>query len=186
METDAVLPLITLLRSRVLQEFRPDSCIITCRAAQQLLRAVGVETKPLTVAAVAYNRRWKERADAGLNPLEVPDAWAVSIGASETVVKHLILYNADALIDPSLDQASRPIHDMNLPPSVFPMDPEHYEALIAGRPISYWSDPNEVGVTYVGKIGDRGYTRSPNWGRECRAITDRIVGDTIRAWREAS
>lgn len=169
---------ITLLRGRILTECRADSCIITCKAAQALLRTYGIETKPLTVAATVFNDRWRVAQEAGVDPMSAPEAYSIGIGVNEGVVRHLVLYNTDFLIDGSLDQARRPL--LPVEPAVFPMDAEHYANLLAGERVSYVSPTLNVGVSYRAFPHNRGYTTSPNWGNECRTIVARMVGDTRR------
>lgn len=183
---------VAVLRARILRSCRPDSCVVSCKAAQRLLRLMEIEAKPLACSVLVVNRQWQDRTEAGLSPLDDPEAWSVGIGRKYVEperyqgIGHLILIAPDRnlLIDPSLDQASRPL--MPIEPLVIWLEPGQREILMAGGTLSWQNPSTGVCVVYTGHPDDRGYTRSPNWGNRDAALIARMVGDTVRAIRAAA
>lgn len=126
------LTLITLtVRQEVLKNWNADSCIASTRILGEVLRYFGYTSEPLPVALCVFNKAGFERMEAGDH--DVPnwpqEAWSVGIeGSGVSSMKgerrswdgHLVaLVNDGAwLIDPSLDQLSRPHRGLSLTPVV--------------------------------------------------------------------
>lgn len=103
--------------------YQRDSCVLSARVAHEVLRRHGISSRPLTVRWVLVNRAWAEQHEAiaasGWDWEAYPDAWNVGVGAGDDDpgprgkrqgwAGHLVVLTGSGwLIDPSVDQGSRP------------------------------------------------------------------------------
>lgn len=123
LEWVAYLQLAKVARSAVLDAgYQADSCVLSARVAHEVLRRHGIRSHPVTVRWVLVNRAWAEQHEAiaasGWDWQAFPEAWNVGIGAGEDDpgprgsrqgwAGHLAVVAGEWLIDPSVDQGSRP------------------------------------------------------------------------------
>lgn len=182
----------------MLQKYTSDSCIAATRIAIELLGYFGVEACALPVSAAVANRAGTRllSGDTDVPECERKDAWAVAIGqwpgaqsapcAGRTKPGwpgHLVAYlpSESLVLDLSLDQASRPEHDINVGPIAFPVPLE----FLSGERVRLQSPDRAVGMFYQVDLGNTAYTHSSDWSDD-RAMRRDLVGRIIRLCREAA
>lgn len=161
-------------------------CIAAVRVALAVCRRYGLDAKPLVARATIFNPKAREMIDAGLEPSEAvwtDGGWSVGVGwpePGEPLGKvngrkwggHLVItlegrYLLDLMIGTA---ASRPDHDMPLPPAL-------------GMPLEGaergWVLPSGVLVLYHLYPGERSYTVAKDWRLTSRQAP--AVGEIIRA-----
>lgn len=126
-ELDFLEVVTAVVREEVLKVFSPDSCVASTWVLTEVLSYFGYTSEPLPVVALVFNEKGFEMASQGVPPSEWPDdAWSVGVegtGVRELATRrwdgHLVaLVNGNWLIDPSLDQFSRPQRGMATNPAV--------------------------------------------------------------------
>lgn len=194
--------------------FELDSCAAACRIVTDVLAYFGVRTRPIPVETLVFNEEavtiLKESGGLVLaeavharEPEDAGGPWNVGIGLRgtptyETGAGHVVLWvpgvagsDATYLLDPSLDQASRPIKNMVLEPEVFELaDPAF--ARVTGSSVEFRIVRDEapewpVWVSYE-HVDRHKYRDSPNWrglsdgSREpFRTITAAAIGAARKA-----
>ena len=127
-EEERRLRIVLTVRAEVLRAgFTASSCILSTRVLMNVLDYLGIEAKPVAVTVVAFNSKGWELHNAG-KPLEDDDAWSVGIEGTGKRRRnattgrmdwdgHLIALTDDGyVLDPSLDQLSRPAKALTLTP----------------------------------------------------------------------
>jgi hypothetical protein len=184
-----------LVRAGVLERFRPDTCILTVRALLDVCSYFGVPARALAARVQVYNAAMAAvvRAHGLEPPRDVLDralaagAWSVAVGYPPQPPAppapwygHLVaVVGDDLLVDPSLDQASRPQKGIAVPvPVLFRADPGG----LSGRRATPLVGPDGTLVLYDALPDERGHRRTPDWTDEVRRR--RIVGDAVRALKD--
>lgn len=150
------------VRRKVLETHRVDSCIYTTSFAVSVLRTMGYDAYPLPVQVAVLNRAMSEgRGIAG-------GGWGVGIGFGAEQKEggwdgHLVaIVNRRYLCDFSIDQASRPEHQMEI--SVLVGDVG--EPFLRGREdASFVSEAGEPVHVHYHAIDDQSFRASPDWER---------------------
>ena len=164
---EAVFVLLCELgRPIILDRFREDSCVVTTRVAIEVLRNLGYPAKPIAAKTFISNASAVESLAAG-RPLDIERGdWTIGIGidgAEPGFVGHLVaLVRGDGnryLLDMTLDQASRPEHDLELVPSAFLLPSEWEEA--SGE-IGFSGQRGEH-IVYVLDPENDAYRRARDW-----------------------
>ena len=162
--------MLAAVRDRVLQHYRPDSCIATTKAIIEIVRPA--DAYALHVKALVMNGPFVDLLGSGADP-ESPEgiaagtesgAWAVHVGAGDPEpgkwAGHLVaIVERKWLVDASIDQASRPEHDIHL---TEPVVAKVTEAFLRGK------EPllvvvKKAFIRYDAVPGDKSYRASPNW-----------------------
>lgn len=168
-------------RPRILDIYLPDSCIISCAVACEVLGQLGLEATPLPVQVSVYNGAYREEQERGSsNPLANPEAWSVGTGPAATAAEsgkweggHMVVVSHGVLIDLSLDQFDDPEHGVDIGPNVFDL-PSDWESMPA---LHY--DVGPTGVSYFRQKEPVEFEHLPDWhDRERR---EQIVRDVIGA-----
>jgi hypothetical protein len=127
------------MRSTMLTQYRPDSCVVATRALIDALAHFGVRAMPLVARALVLSPAVAQ-ALREYNPqtLRVPEilqlceqmgGWSVGVGWPDVEVPghwegHLVtLIEGTRVVDLTLDQASRPMRDIRLEPVAVDIDP---------------------------------------------------------------
>lgn len=101
--------------------FTAHCCLNGTRCIIEVLRAFGVQARPVSVTAIAANRVWVERIKAKLAPLDDPDAWAIGVDTAGSGEEgkwpgHLVaLVEGRWLLDVSAGQMNRPERNILIP-----------------------------------------------------------------------
>lgn len=97
------------------RELREDCCLNASRILLEVFHGIGVQARPISVRAFAYNGVYMERLFGGLNPMEDPRAWGVAVetrpgmGDPGGWPGHLVvLVESKWIIDGSSGQFARP------------------------------------------------------------------------------
>lgn len=197
------IPLPTLLnamkpvvRRTMLEAFRPDCCIATCRILREVFADYGYKARPVAVSVEVLNAEMIALMQEGPLPddraertvlFDQRGAWGVGIGApgpplnGNSFVGHLVLNVDGVLIDGSLDQAQRPEKKILLP------------SLLWFKPDAGFFAPRSKGQRTSGIVGDcllnyrridnESYTTGKNW-REQYAGKPDIYFKIARLLRE--
>lgn len=158
-------------RPRLIADYEPNCCVLASAIAIDVFGYFGIAARPLPVYAEAYNAAFVDAISRGVDP-DPATCRVVQIDF------HLVAYlpGRHALLDLTLDQASRPNRRLNLTPlfTYCPpdFDPEHGEFALGHV------DGTAVTYNTVLKQTPPRWRRSPDW-------TDRrrrrhLVADTIR------
>lgn len=163
------------IRADVLTTHGRDSCIYTSALTLRVLRELGADAFALSVQTVVMNAaaagfidehggQWRpEDEDAML----AAGGYAVGVGfaAGDMTGKwagHLaVVCNRRWLLDFSIDQASRPEHDIAIEGLVATVG----EPFLRGREAARLIGEGGVRVEYRARPGDRSYRDSPDWER---------------------
>jgi hypothetical protein len=192
--------------------FTVDSCVASARIVLDSLDYFGIAGVAIPVEVVAFNAAavevLRENADAGdpigvlgevvarWRPEDAGGPWSLGLGMGMSTgdapnAGHVVVGvpGEGLLLDLSLAQASRPVKNMVLGPSVFDEVPDEF-----------FAEPGAVVERFVAQ-GSGGpvalvyrhapvalYRTSPNWVRETtrsggRAVFRRVTGDVIRQVR---
>jgi hypothetical protein len=182
--------LVRRVRPAVLREFTADSCVATTRIALDVLEHFGFQGQAYPLLTVVLNpaatdllHQGKTLSDIG--PLTRHGGpWTIGLGArtpGQQFVGHVVLGSRDIGIvaDLSIDQASRPEHDLFLRPFWQPVPPRWFADSTAIAAMESTS-----GVTI---ILDRSlcpdpvaYQRSPNWHRQPESVMRPLIAEMIR------
>lgn len=115
-----------------------QSCLASGAVTTEVLRSLGITARPMTASVMAATEPWVRKMEAGNKPTseETLDRWweedrAYSVGVMHDPIPekgswtaHLIVLAGPGesyLVDPSLDQLSRPQYDLPLEPLVMDM-----------------------------------------------------------------
>lgn len=182
------------LRGMIRQQYGPDSCIASTRIGLDLLERLHVEAEAARVDVMLFSPAFAQRVMAeGRLPSSAAERerWVAETGGHsvglgvDTPGKpglHLgIVVEKRVLWDLSIDQASRPQHDLVIPgPLVMPID----AAFLAGKPREL-SVSNGTRLVYRKlKMTHDWKERSPNWRKDGRdaPIRRRIVEAMLEAF----
>lgn len=170
-------------RARILQEYHPDSCIVSTRIAVECLKAHGLEAWPQAVAMHAFNptaaahvekrEAFDYDEDGGYAvAVEGTGHWGPDSRGRRSWDAHLVAMFRDStgevMLDLSLDQATRPERDLVVHPIVF---------RVLGWPTG-WKFENGCLVAYD-RVPSRSYRQSPNWAQ--RSYWGEIVEEILDA-----
>lgn len=189
-----VRQLLRLARPIILERWAADSCIASTAIGIEVLGYFGVWAHPMSVRVAAYNATAARLLGEGVDPEEVkrtPGAYGVGVGFEND--EHLadarpnrwpghvaiLLDEAPWLVDLSIDQASRPMHDLPVEPMAFPI-PLDRGAWLAGDPVAVQRRDTGVGFYVWARPDDRSYRRTPGWRDPAHALA---AGAIIRAMR---
>lgn len=173
-------------RTRILQHFSTDSCILSTRIAIDVLGYYGVRARPLSVRGYLFNEAYCAAVKAGTideqNPSTWPEeVWAIGIGqrVSPTKLGHVVAHIQDGdglILDMSLDQANRPAKGIELSPGVFGVDEDwllgkkHTFYTVGTCLLMYEALPNDA----------KWWVTSPNWGRRDAPLRSALISEIIR------
>lgn len=166
-----------IARPTMLREFRPDCCIATTRTLIRVLRHFGYEPQAIPVRTMIYNRIMVEAIHNGtVKHDDDPDffswcnrigAWSVGIGfpiegKTNGFVGHLIaaLPKQKMFIDASLDQASRPARDLDLPRVLVSRLTDEF-LTTPGERLEF--DGTNGAVVIYERIANEEWRTSPDW-----------------------
>jgi hypothetical protein len=175
---------VSEVRAAVLTRYRPDSCIASARALLNVLAYYGITgARAVPVAAGAWNAAAWQAQTGNLPPGQWPrDAYAVRVDGQGGHPPggwdgHLVVTTGRYLLDPSIDQASRPEHGLHLAPAAHEL-PRPWDGT------AQWLTVLTGGTVLVYEpITDTGYKRSPNWSART-AVMRQVTGTAIRALNE--
>lgn len=187
--------LAEVARPIILDSFSADSCIVSTRAAVEVLAAYGFTPEPVQVTALVMNRaatmavdRWGfERASQIMSRYSAEERggpWVVGVGFASGDDRpmrwpgHLIAAVTDGdddtwLVDLSLDQAARPHKRLVVEP-------------LAAQVPTGWGDgvalalPDGGVVQYRHAAHSADHTTSPNWD-----LDEDVVAETVARVRQA-
>jgi hypothetical protein len=176
--------LVAVARPIILTRYRADSCIASTRIAIDALAHFGVDAEPFACLAMAYNKRYGERLQAGLAPLDDPDSFSITIGLIDRIeayerrkaVGHVLALTHDDVIDLSIDQASRPEQGIVLEPFAFPRPPHFTE-----QRTTLIDEDTGGALVYDPRPDERPWLPSSRWRR---AGDKRVTDNVIRAMRD--
>lgn len=209
-EAAAIRFLCTEGRAKMLTVMKPESCIAASVLGREVLRAFGIDAKPVVVEASVYSPAMAEAIEQGVTGKamrDVPKAHMVVLGGEDVSALdrwmqerrtgdtypdgwriHMALVTAYGILDLSLDQATRPRFDMRVEPGLFLWNDTGLAKFEAGDTVAWKDDESGHVVSYQWRRGDHSYTRSPNWARD-RRLMSRMAGAFIRQirseWRGA-
>jgi hypothetical protein len=185
--------LVKHARPEILKEYRRDSCIASSGVGLDVLDHFGILGEPLAVKVMIWNPAFVKRIEAG-HPfpkdraeldvwVKEDGAWNVGLGlgGDPEPMKwpgHLVIIGERRyLLDLSLDQASRPQHNINLDV----LGAEITDDFLSGK------EPRivEIGgsiIRFIAWPDNLGYTNSPDW--MFRTRRNRIVQRVIRSIEE--
>jgi hypothetical protein len=164
---------------------RKDCCISAARALTRVFDYFRIPNRPLVVTALVFNPALTERIEreeSESTNLEVlrDGEWSVGLGderaPSKTWSGHIVvaLTKNGLLADLTLDQASRPEHNITLPaPALAEASPAFLEGMETTVGVI-----NGCLVVYRPRPADRSYEQSPDW--TLRERTDPIVQGAIK------
>lgn len=177
--------LVTLVRAEVLTTHRLDSCIASTRAFIDACALLGWKARPFPVVLEAYNAKlvalldeWEAVGSSPEPPQGTLDAWAAAGGYVVIIGKtcepgfagHVVaVVEGRFLVDPSVDQASRPGKALHLTDPV--VAPYQREGVLALK--------REDGIVlrYHPAPDNQRYLTSPDWTKRhrtapsvCRAV----------------
>lgn len=174
--------------------FNANSCVAATKVVVEVARAFGYRAKSVEVEVAAYNAKaWQAIVDGHGNDMEDgskivaiepgdredPGAWP---GA------HMVaLVAGDWFVDLSLDQMSRPDHDLPLEAMTVRLDADNLAVFIDGGWVGL-DDPETGSVVTYRQVEERApYRDSPDWAKTertddladvtCRLIAARAAGD---------
>lgn len=186
-DADRVIDILTdVARPIMLQHFRLDSCIAASREGQIVLEYFGVESYPVEVEVVAYNKLAFDALNEGVAPAWEDGAWSVGVTRTPKDVSlpdkkwygaHVILTAGDYLIDLSADQLDRPKKNIQAAPVAVHLDMPRF---VLGEPAFVQSDEPETTIIWKYlRPQDRSFQDSPDW--KDRNRHKEPVGKIIRA-----
>jgi hypothetical protein len=166
-----------VVRKTMLTKCRPDCCVATCKILREVFAYYGYKARPFAVAVFIYNEAMQDLIARGVTfPEDLEKrvalfdevgAWGVGIhpeARGEPGVGHLVLGVGGKLVDASLDQASRPERNINLPPLLsFDAPPGFFAERVKSQQIKGMVDGSLV--IYKRVVNDT-YRTSLNWREE--------------------
>lgn len=162
-----------------------DTCILSTAIAIDVLKALGIACRPLSVEAIIGNRPFGERVLSEGFSFKANDPWWQSSGAYSIgfgfsqealpgkTIGHLVSLSENHILDLTLDQADRPTKGIHTNPSLISIGDER--RFLEGEAIACWHQ--DTFLFYRAKPLDRFYESAPDWTRlsKRRAIVERIL-----------
>jgi hypothetical protein len=169
-------------RPLMLEHMRPESCIAATRITVDVLAVYDVPARPCRVILSLHNRAWMELAERLGRPPTIDEqvggpAWSVGVGVpgepdDPRIVQrqvhapwdgHLVALalSDTVLLDASIDQASRPQHDLEIPPSVLAMGVP--EGFTDGKAQVVGERRNGAVVAYSYRAEGPSWEDAPDW-----------------------
>lgn len=181
LDEQEILKLInTVCRTETLRQFSVTSCVASTRVLTDVLQYFGHSSEPLPVTVVAMNEGALEQLHQGVPVEDWPqDAWSVGVvgtGVSENKRwdGHLVaIVDGKWLVDPSLDQASRPQRGLKLDPCVLDATSWTDKAQRAT-----WRSENGIVLVYQQMTNPGNWRSSPDWALT-KPATRRSVRDAV-------
>lgn len=180
MNTESVLLAATrAVREMILQGWSRDSCVASSKMLCEVLAGAGIEAEPVACSVLIFNEAAMRYSMEGVpmpEAVRMEGGWSVGIGIPGTPELpgrwngHLIVRatvdGSRYLLDPSIDQASRPHAKLSLSPVATRVDDDGFW----GGCHDWWlSGHNRNTGTLCYHILDKGdYTRTPDWVQEHR------------------
>jgi hypothetical protein len=171
---DALSPIV---RPAMLEHFREDCCIATCRILREVLAAYGYKAREVPVTVQVLNGPMQKLVDEGPLPDDRAErvalfhqrgAWGVGIGLAhpgDPIVPgkyygHLVLSVNGLLVDASLQQAQREQRGIVLPSLLWCRPEQGFFAKSKGQQTR--GTVGECLVSYR-RLRDDSYLTSKNW-----------------------
>jgi hypothetical protein len=189
-----------IVRPTMLESFSPDCCIATCRVLRDVFAEYGYRAEAIPVTVQVLNGPMQALLELGPLPDDRAErialfnktgAWGVGIGGDKPLAPgkycgHLVLNVHRYLVDASIDQVSRPEHNMALPPLIaFPAPPGFFAAKPKGQGVS-----GMIGETLIAykRLRDDSYRTGRGWReahtetrlRIMRLLRERLAAEQIK------
>lgn len=182
-----ITQLMNITREEILREFAADTCVLTVRVLHELLSMFGVESFPVTAKLIVLCPKITREVEKlkrlptneELSRIQTKvNGHSVGVGTHTPAGRtgHLVLmlnYRGNRiLLDPSLDQASRPNKDIRMQPLTVTMGAAEeantaYIQWINGCTVAYWFYPDRDD-----------YSLTPDW---CEPIRRDMVINRVMA-----
>jgi hypothetical protein len=187
--------LVKLVKTEVEREYIIESpagnCIISSAVLHRVLTLLGMKSQPLSVKVVAYNKPMMELLKEGkplpqtIEEIDKIDGWSIGVGYGDKMPGnwpgHLAVRVGNALIDITIDAASRPKKNMIINEPLISIGIS--EDFFAGKEDLWLTDENGVLLIYRAFPEDDSYKVSPNWcGKKHAPTKDMIVERIIWRW----
>lgn len=201
-EGEDFLEVVTeVVRARVLDYFKPDSCHATTRIVIDVLDYFGVPAKPIPVETLVFNAdamailetEGMHAVAAAVQAREPEDKggpWTIGLGVvvdNTPEGGHVVagIPSRGVIIDGSLDQASRPIKDILLKACVIEVeDPDFFTQVGAVMGVKMLEDGHGVVTVVYTHSRHKQYLNSPNWKRQSEglgsAVFKRVTAQAIK------
>lgn len=174
-DVDLYRKITHIAREETLRNYNAKSCIVTTAAILNIAERLGL---PVGVAvacrAIVFNPYVSARVDPGMSNKEIarltnhPEGWSVMLGMGEENWEgHLVALIPDRnmclLIDGSLDQATRPQHDIVVKPLIEAVP--HSLEEIKQLPHNSWIgfSQSEHLILYRVNMQDNEFTKANYW-----------------------
>ena len=171
---------LTILRHEMRPAYGLDSCIAAVRMSLDILYAHGrLDAAPIQAECIVLNPKTTAAMRRGM-PLgeatKLHGGHSLGMGLPTLAGPglHVVVRGDGYLIDPSLDQASRPAKNMRLEPTIFVVDDEAAEKLDTGREPTWWT-VHGCAVGYMLRPDLLGFLQSPNWGERDQPLRAAIL-----------
>jgi hypothetical protein len=177
---------VEVARPEILRVFSADSCVASARIALDVFAYFGIAAKPVPVSVAVFNadaydlleREGSLDAVAvavmAYEPSFVGGPWTIGMGAQgvpdrPVAAGHVVvgLPTLGQFVDLSLDQVSRPVKNIVLSASAFPVDPASGFLMVVGAKEGYavgQETGGPVRLLYTHEPQHL-YKGSPNWQR---------------------
>lgn len=153
------------------------ACIFASRLLQAAFNDAGIEACPVSVELLAFNAAYmRKRKELGRNARSKDEvalwnresgAYSVGIGFGDPNPLewsgHLVITVAQTIFDLTLDHASRPQHDIELPPWL--VSPIIQKGFLDGKRVLELDLPNGGLIAYKVRAGDTSFMITPDWLR---------------------
>jgi hypothetical protein len=163
-----------IVRSTMLETFRPDCCVATCRILREVFADFGYRAREVPVTVQVLNGPMQRLAEQGPLPEDRDErialfnqtgAWGVGIGGDKPLAQdkysgHLVLSVHGHLVDASLDQVNRPERNIEMPPLLWFPAPSGFFAKPKGQGLS--GMVGECLVAYK-RLRNDSYLSGKNW-----------------------
>lgn len=183
--TDEIVWALGFVQRPIQAQYGPSACILTTRVAVDVLRAYGVRVQPVAAHVEVFNPAYVGHVERGEPEAAETDprCWSARLGFTgeeqedDRIDIHVVAVVEDRLLlDLTLDQCSRPEHDVVLTPGIFEgLSP----AFVRGEPISY--PVHGCSVVYEAHPEEKGFVTSPYWTE--RAVRQPFVDATLARLR---
>jgi hypothetical protein len=179
---------LAAVRTAMLESYSRDSCIAATALACEYLAERGYDGDGIQVTAFVFNAAYMRGLTSGLAPADVlkrdPEAYSVGIGVDGMHVVYLGFRGDDTLfVDLSLDQASRPAHNMVTMPLIKRLDRRMARQFMHGGPLVF---DTSTGITIAyRRVRKETFRRSPNWGARDAAVRRTILAGATKLLEEA-
>jgi len=173
-------------RPIILQHFRADCCIASTAITIDVLKALDVSAVPFPCQAMIFNAafiertnrlgRWPTREEM-LEWTNGSGPWSVGLGYppnDEEYVGHLaVIADNKYLVDASVDQATRPLYHLFLPPVLLANVSRDFRRSKKGAEFKLRSETGDL-IIYQPQPKNRVYLTAPDWvdkSRHTAAVT---------------